>query len=174
LKLDSTRVDAFRGIEAALKAMNDPGRAAQAEERRRQIEGIEARLSNLRSSSLKFTEKGPGFLEIAKLYREVGALRETGKFLQLAREASPDLAAAYRALAEITVAPGECFMRANCLANLIRLKPEDAAARKSLSSIYTQIGVRLDRARELAEEAKGDSVSSPSKNPSAAQEASTK
>jgi len=153
LAKDPIRLEALRGLEKAMKDLGDSERAAEVENRRKKVEELQARLSEVRAAPKRFEEKGQAFLELGMLHQNSGASREAMKFFQLARDADPGLIAAHRKIASLARAPREIFFRANALARIIRLDPGDTDARRDLALIYAGLGVRAERARQLAEEA---------------------
>jgi len=150
MKLDRSSPETLGGLEEGLRALGDPEGAATAKEMQSKARRIRKLLFSVRSSSGAFQEKGEAFLEVAQSYQELGAPQDTVKYYRLARAASPDLTGPYRALAELASAPGECFFRANSLVHLVRLNPQDDLATRNLALFYAQLGVKLQRALQLA------------------------
>jgi tetratricopeptide (TPR) repeat protein len=150
MKLDRSVPETLDGLAKGLRALGDPGGAATAQAMKEKAQHIRSRLFKLRSSPTRFEDKGEGLLEIAQAYQELGSTADAVRYYRLARAASPDLSAPYRALAELAIAPGECFFRANSLLQLVRLQPKDEFAARNLALFYAQLGVKLEKGLELA------------------------
>ncbi len=150
LKLEPRSVEALRGLEEGMAALGDSARAAKAGELRARVEAIEALLARLRGSPARFEERSAAFLEIAGRARTANLSRDSLKLFHLAREASPASAGAQRALAEVLESPEDRLVRVQTLASLLRLSPGDVPARRGLALVLAQVGVRLERAADLA------------------------
>jgi len=150
IRLDPMSMEALRGLEQIARASEDSRRAEEIAGRAKRIGAVKDRLLRLRSSPDLFEARAPAYLEIGELCREGGLAREALKYFQLAREARPEMAEAHRAFSELVEAPEQCFIKARALADILRILPGDAAASRELALILARLGVRLDRAEELA------------------------
>jgi tetratricopeptide (TPR) repeat protein len=150
VKQDPLSADALRGLEECLAALGDQERAAKAADLRRRAEGIRKQLRELRASPARFEERGEALLTLAEACRSANQFREARRYFQLAREAAPLNPTAQRAVAEVLVGPEERFFKAQALASIIRLRPDDGLARRGLALVLARTGVRLDHALELS------------------------
>jgi tetratricopeptide (TPR) repeat protein len=150
MKLDRSSPETFGGLREGLRALGDPVGSAKAGEMQEKAATIRQLLLNSRSGPDPFEEKGPAFLEIARLHGALGSPSHQVRYLRLATAASPDMAEPYRTLAELARAQGEIFYRANSLHHVLRLNPRDSVAARRLALLYAQLGVRLKRGLELA------------------------
>jgi tetratricopeptide (TPR) repeat protein len=150
LKADPLSADALKGLEEGLRVRGDADRAGKAAERRAKVEAVEERRKALRASPSRFEGRAAALLEIADLLRSAGAPGTALRYAQLARGADPRLAEAHRLIAELAQAPEQAFVRAGALAAFLEAVPADAAASIALARTFARIGVRLDRAEELA------------------------
>ena len=151
LKRDPESLECAEGMEAVLLAIGDQNRAATARTRVVATAALHEALRELAGSAGKFADLGPALEAAAAACEKLKLSARRQYFLTLAHAADPTDTAVLRALAEGHRADEDLLFRAHYLAELLKLQPEDADAKRELSAIRARLSTAKNRTTGEAE-----------------------
>jgi tetratricopeptide (TPR) repeat protein len=158
-KLDASKAR----IAAALEA--DPENA-QLHQLAGALALMERRGEDAEASFRKAIELDPhdlsGYERLARYYASTGRLEETARTYEQALEVKPDEAQLHHFLGVLYELSGDKERAIERYEEAIRHRPDLAEAKNNLAYIYAESGKNLDRALELAQEAKQQLPNAPS------------
>jgi tetratricopeptide (TPR) repeat protein len=142
-------------VEAALEAEPENGKLHQLAGVLAMIEG---RPDDAEASLRKAIELDPddpsGYQRLARYYARTGRLEETARTYEKALEVNPDQGQLHHFLGVLYELSGDRERAIERYEEAIRLGPELAEAKNNLAYIYADSGQNLDRALDLAQDAK--------------------